>query len=281
MFESVSIRVMCFMVFFSQGIGGEDVRHVTGYIGESVVLPSDADPSWTLGTIRWSIYENLTNIAVLQSKTVNVDRVPLFRGRLELNTSSGHLTIKKVSSRDALQYRVELVDRILAQQKVSFVQLSVQERLGKPDIRLRHSFLDSGYCVISLGCLSMNSNVSLSWEPEHGFSEPFWSSDQGDSGESVLWTSFTPNRVVTFSCTADDDRHQESSNTTVTCTEPEPRRNNTPPGCTRDVLHVRSDERITVGFIAAMFGGILGCLATIIFQKYKGERFTTSYIDVV
>ncbi|KAF4088895.1 hypothetical protein AMELA_G00059970 [Ameiurus melas] len=86
-----------------------------GYVGESVVLPSDADPSWTLSSIRWSIYENFTNIAVLQSKTVIVDRVPLFRGRLELNTSSGHLTIKNVSSRDALKYRVELVDRILAQ----------------------------------------------------------------------------------------------------------------------------------------------------------------------
>ncbi|KAF4088900.1 hypothetical protein AMELA_G00060030 [Ameiurus melas] len=83
----------------------------------------------------------------------------------------------------------------------------------------------------------MNSKVSLSWEPEHGFSEPFWSSDQGDSGESVLWTSFTPNRVVTFSCTAADDSRQESSNTSVTCTEPEPRRNNTPPGCTQDVLN--------------------------------------------
>ncbi|KAF4088896.1 hypothetical protein AMELA_G00059980, partial [Ameiurus melas] len=230
MFESVSIRVMCFMVFFSQGIRGEDVRHVTGYVGESVVLPSDADPSWTLNSIRWFINENV-NIAVLHGKTVIVDRVPLFRGRLELNTSSGHLTIKNVSSRDALKYRVELGDRILAQQKTSFVQLSVQERLGKPDIRLRHSFLDSGYCVISLGCLSMNSKVSLSWEPEHGFSERFWSSNHGDSGESMLWTSFTPNRVVTFSCTAADGSHQESSNKSVTCTEPEPRRNNTPPGC--------------------------------------------------
>ncbi|KAF4088897.1 hypothetical protein AMELA_G00059990 [Ameiurus melas] len=267
MFESVSIRVMCFMVFFSQGIRGEDVRHVTGYIGESVVLPSDADPSWTLNSIRWSIYENVTNIAVLQSRTVIVDRVPLFRGRLELNKSSGHLTIKNVSSRDALKYRVDLVGRILTQRKTSFVQLSVQERLGKPSIHLRHSFLDSGYCVISLGCLSMNSKVSLSWEPEHDFSEPFWSSDQGDSGESVLWTSFTPNRVVTFSCTAADDSHQESFDKSVTCTEPEPRRNNTLPGCTQDVLHVR----ITIGFIAAMFGGILGCLGTIIFQKYKEQ----------
>ncbi|XP_053537508.1 uncharacterized protein LOC108261661 [Ictalurus punctatus] len=267
MFESVSIRVMCLMVFFHQGIGGEDTRHVTGYIGESVVLPSDADPSWSLSTIRWSIYGNVTFIAGFQSKKLNVDRFPLFRGRLELNTSSGHLTIKNVLSRDALKYRVDLVGGIPTQRKNSFVQLSVQERLDKPSIRLLHSSLDSGYCVISLGCLSMNSKVSLSWKPEHGFSEPFWSSDQGDSGESVLWTSFTPNRVVTFSCTADDDRRQESSSKSVTCTEPEPRRNNTQPGSTQDVLH----GRITVGLIGAMFGGILGCLGTIIYQKRKEQ----------
>ncbi|XP_053537501.1 uncharacterized protein LOC108261138 isoform X1 [Ictalurus punctatus] len=273
MFESVSIRVMCLMVFFSQGCGAEDTRNVMGYISESVVLPSDADPSWSLSTIRWSIYENFTFIAVFQSKKENVDILPLFRGRLELNTSSGNLTIKNVSSSDALKYRVELIGRIATERKTSFVQLSVQERLGKPSIRLLRSSLDSGYCVISLGCLSKNSKVSLSWEPEHGFNEPFWSSNQGDSGESVLWTSFTPNRVVTFSCTAAaDDRHQESSNKSVTCTEPEPRRNNTPPGCTQPI-HKRSDERISVGFIAgfigAMFGGFLVCLSADFFRTCK------------
>ncbi|XP_053485608.1 uncharacterized protein si:cabz01074946.1 isoform X2 [Ictalurus furcatus] len=282
MFASVSIHVMCLMVFFHQGIGVEDVRNVMGYIGESVVLPSDADPSWTLSTIRWTIYENLTNIAVFQSKKVNVERFPLFSGRLELNTSSGHLTIKNVSSRDALKYRVELTDGIPTRRKTSFVQLSVQERLGKPSIRLLHSFLDSGYCVISLGCLSMNSKISLSWEPEHGFSESFWSSDQGDSGESVLWASFTPNRVVTFSCTADDDRRQESSNKSVTCTEPEPRGNNTQPGSTQPTC-ITTSEVFPIGFIVglvvAVFGGFLYRWLMKIYQKHKEQPSRSGFTE--
>lgn len=107
---------------------GEDVRTVTSYIGKSVVLQSDADPSWHLSVIRWSIYENLTYIAVLEGTDENVDLISLFSGRLELNKSSGDLMISNVLFSDALKYRVDLVGQKATQRKTSYVQLSV---LGK------------------------------------------------------------------------------------------------------------------------------------------------------
>lgn len=117
-------QLLSFFLSFP-GVGGEDVRSVTGYTNKSVVLPSGADSSWTLKRIRWSIYENLTYIAVFQNGQENVDRSPLFTKRLELNRASGDLTIKNVLSRDALRYSVELLGQN-NERKTSYVQLSVE-----------------------------------------------------------------------------------------------------------------------------------------------------------
>ncbi|KAI5104587.1 SLAM family member 5-like, partial [Silurus meridionalis] len=204
-------------ILFLSGIRGEDVRTVTGYLGESVDLRADADPSWNLNEISWSIYENDTSIAISQSNKKNVDRFYLFTGRLELNTTSGDLTIKNLSFIHALKYTVELIGKGPSQRRTRYFDLSVQVRLIKPSIRLRHSILDSGYCVISLGCVSTNNTVSLSWESKPGFNEPFWSGQQGQAGESVLWTAFTPNRVVTFTCIAVGGSQRELREKNVTC----------------------------------------------------------------
>ncbi|KAF5904068.1 SLAM family member 9-like, partial [Clarias magur] len=198
-------------------IKGEGVKKVTSYISDSVVLQSDADTSWHLNNIRWSIHDNFTYIAILQGKDINIDILPLFKGRLELNKVTGDLTIKNISSSDALNYRVDLIGKDPNKRMTSFVQLSVQERLGKPSIHLRQMILHSGYCIILLSC-SLNNKTSLTWKPEHGFNEPFWSGPQQSSGESMLWASFTPNRVVNFSCIATDGSHTESCHKSVRCT---------------------------------------------------------------
>ncbi|XP_060767343.1 uncharacterized protein si:cabz01074946.1 isoform X11 [Neoarius graeffei] len=265
--ECVSIPVMCLVVFFHQGVGGEDVRSVTGYTKESVVLPSGADSSWTLKRIRWSIYENVTYIAVFQNGKESVDRSPLFTKRLELNKTSGDLTIKNVSSRDALRYSVELLGQN-NERKTSYVQLSVEEQLGKPSIRLLHNILDAEKCVISLECqrTSENGQISFSWKAENFNDTPFWDSP-AESGKSVLWTTVKRNRTVTFSCIAAAGNRSQSCSKNVTCKEAPG--NSTQPEDSK-ICCKRSDEKVVVGFCALVFGVALGFLLSLGFRyKYK------------
>ncbi|XP_060766737.1 uncharacterized protein si:cabz01074946.1 isoform X3 [Neoarius graeffei] len=268
--ECVSIPVMCLVVFFHQGVGGEDVRSVTGYTKESVVLPSGADSSWTLKRIRWSIYENVTYIAVFQNGKESVDRSPLFTKRLELNKTSGDLTIKNVSSRDALRYSVELLGQN-NERKTSYVQLSVEEQLGKPSIRLLHNILDAEKCVISLECqrTSENGQISFSWKAENFNDTPFWDSP-AESGKSVLWTTVKRNRTVTFSCIAAAGNRSQSCSKNVTCKEAPG--NSTQPEDSK-ICCKRSDEKVVVGFCALVFGVALGFLLSLGFRyKYKASE---------
>ncbi|XP_053089751.1 SLAM family member 8 [Pangasianodon hypophthalmus] len=216
MLQSVAIQLICMVVCFHQAVRGEDVRNVIGYIGESIVLRSEVDPSWKLRIIRWSIYKNITLIATFVNNEIRVNRWPQFKGRLELNTSLGDLTIKNIMARDSMDYRVYLKGQGNTEEKTSLVQLYVREQFPEPNITLLHSFLDGEKCVISLKCSSLGSNISLMWKPEHGFSERFWSDSPNVTRESVMWTSFR-NRDVSFSCIATDHNRNMSRQLSVKC----------------------------------------------------------------
>jgi len=116
----------------------ESYRDVTGYIGESATLLSGANPNRTLSTINWSIYTNNTLIATLSKGAIQLEWFDPYKGRLSLNNSSGErrisvkesflyfsrgsvssnffvffsgdLTILGLTSKDAMQYNVDLTD---------------------------------------------------------------------------------------------------------------------------------------------------------------------------
>lgn len=73
---------------------------MSGYLGDNVTLLSEADPTWILSTIEWSVFSNNTWIATYRNRKENVDRLDQYKGRLRLNTSSGkrqiyHLSVKR------------------------------------------------------------------------------------------------------------------------------------------------------------------------------------------
>ncbi|KAL7875658.1 hypothetical protein AOLI_G00106210 [Acnodon oligacanthus] len=90
-----------------------------------------------------------------------------------------------------------------------------QEHLRTPNLTVLSSSLIKEDCEITLKCFSLEDNVTLSWIPEDGFNEPLWS--RNNSQESVLWTSFKPNRNVTFTCMATDGHCSASDHLTVQC----------------------------------------------------------------
>lgn len=84
-----------FNIVSTAGSWGAESLEISGYVGDDVTLPSGADPSWTLSGIEWSILSNNTWIATLQDKITNTERFHRYKGRLSLNTTSGHLAVKR------------------------------------------------------------------------------------------------------------------------------------------------------------------------------------------
>lgn len=81
---------------------------ITGFAGQSVVLKSGADKAWNLSKVQWSIYQNTTYIASLKDGIV-IFKFWRHQGRLELNSTTGDLTIKNVNMNDSMIYTAALV----------------------------------------------------------------------------------------------------------------------------------------------------------------------------
>ncbi|XP_027001281.1 uncharacterized protein LOC113642128 [Tachysurus fulvidraco] len=223
MLRSAAVPLLCLVVWFHQADRGEAVRSVIGYINESVVLRSGADPSWTLKTIQWSIYENLTYIATFDNDRIRDNRWPQFMGRLELSIISGDLKIKNLKAGDSMAYKVTLEGQrsTLPLSEKDIVQLNVREPFPGPNITLLYSLLNEGKCVIKLRCSHNSSNISLTWKPEDVFNESFLSHPPNVTKESELWTDFS-NRDVNFFCIATDHNRAKSSKLSVKCPETDP-----------------------------------------------------------
>ncbi|XP_052006663.1 uncharacterized protein si:cabz01074946.1 isoform X2 [Xyrauchen texanus] len=206
--------VLLYIVYINQVCGEE---YIMGYVGQSVVLKSGVDQSWNITRVQWSIYINTTFIASLNNGKINTDRFWRHNGRLELNRTTGDLTIKDVRMDDNMIYTVALLnsndDRVNAR-----VNLTVQERLMKPDIQNALKISKDGQCHIVLKCIPSGKNVILSWTPVGMFNGSYISGSP-KSIDSILWMSFSVNRSVTFNCTASSGQQNESSQITVECTE--------------------------------------------------------------
>ncbi|XP_076850332.1 uncharacterized protein LOC143500202 isoform X2 [Brachyhypopomus gauderio] len=197
---TTGVLIIYTLIHFCQ-VGGNE-NHATGYIGHSVILSSGVDPAWKPVTIRWSIYPNKTYIATWQGGKFQ-NKGGNYQGRLQLDSITGNLEIKNLNANDGIKYTVTLYNGALAEQQ-NHVTLTVREKFRAPSINVTFSTLKGGVCTVSLHCTS-EDNVTLSWKPELGFSGHVLSGRPNlSSSEAVLWTSFSPNRDVTFNCTASD-----------------------------------------------------------------------------
>ncbi|XP_051921583.1 uncharacterized protein si:cabz01074946.1 isoform X3 [Hippocampus zosterae] len=197
------------------------------YQGEAVTLRSGGDPSRELASIKWYVFSNQTWIATFHGGKINTERFYLFRGRLALNASSGDLTIRNVSRRDAVDFSVELVDT----EKRSVervVTLVVRRHLQMPSVRTLFTVHLDGGCWVGLDCLSPDSDANLSWTLEPPLPTAYAMADPTGKGQ-VLLASLASRDSARFTCTSSRKAENVSDSVRVACvtaTEPRPRSRN-------------------------------------------------------
>ncbi|XP_037403375.1 T-lymphocyte surface antigen Ly-9-like isoform X2 [Pygocentrus nattereri] len=241
--QDTGILIICIVACFHQA---SSETRVTGYIGQSVILKSGVDPSWKLERVQWSIYTNTTYIAIFENGKVET-RSSRYKGRLSLNESSGDLEIKELKADDGMRYTVSLLSTTYKQQD-NHISLTVLEQLRKPDIVVLYETLVKEDCIIALKCSSSKNNNILSWTPANESSLPFVSG-KISSNVSELWMHFTPNRKVTFTCTATDGQRSASEQITVQCQE-ETLKTTPQPGC--PTVMPAPCERYCHGIVASL-----------------------------
>nr|XP_020444861.1 uncharacterized protein LOC109953739 isoform X2 [Monopterus albus] len=122
------------LIAFLQVALADPPKEVSGYIGETITLPSGAEPSWTLSDIYWSIFPNNTWIATYDNKEENTDRISQYKGRLSLNIKSGDLTIRNLTTKDAMEYTVDLTNAA-GKNNENKIKVTVKQHLQKPNIK--------------------------------------------------------------------------------------------------------------------------------------------------
>lgn len=85
---------------------------MSGYVGESITLPSGVNSSWDVARVEWSVFTNSTFIATYRNGHEKTQRFHQFLGRLRLDTSTGDLQISGLRREDALVYSVEITNRM-------------------------------------------------------------------------------------------------------------------------------------------------------------------------
>ncbi|XP_059357548.1 uncharacterized protein LOC132096293 [Carassius carassius] len=211
------IVLLC-VVCIHQVLANEDV-YIFGYSGQSVVLESGADRSWKLTRVQWSIYQNTTFIASLKEGQVIIYKFWRHQGRLQLDPSTGDLTIFNVTVDDGMIYNVALVTSDHTRKQVK-VHLSIQEPLQKPVIKKMLHSLNDSQCCVGLECTASGQSVSLSWMPDGEFNGSYISGIPNSVDSSlVLFASINGKISVTFNCTASSDQQTVTRQITVQCSE--------------------------------------------------------------
>ncbi|KAF5884706.1 SLAM family member 9-like, partial [Clarias magur] len=241
--------------------GSEDIREVFGYLGEPVVLNLNVYPTWKPTVIEWSVSQDSVYIA-----TFRRGHLIKFKDQFELNTTTGDLTIKSLKPEDALKYKVVLENMERVKHTIYF-QLSVQEKVGKPNITL----LVAEKCVIPLKCSTLSNKVSFSWTIHHPVdsNKSVCYDSSKTNRESVMWISLGTNIDVSVTCTATDGNQDVSSTWHGKC--PEITEQLQPCNCTPVIPNVPCPEiRFRIGGI--LIGLILGVLIWIILIIYLKHK---------
>uniref|UniRef100_A0A672IK04 Uncharacterized LOC115385896 n=1 Tax=Salarias fasciatus TaxID=181472 RepID=A0A672IK04_SALFA len=194
------------MTAVSAACAVHSLTNIVGYIGESVTLPSRVEPSWVLNKIEWAIYPNNTWIATYREQTESLNRVPRYKGRLRLNTTTGDLTISNLNLNDAMEYSVDLSsDSENTVNKINLVQPVITQR----------QIITKSSCVVLLTCRSANQGADLSWSS---------TSFQGDNatlstpdGLQLIFYTNSTQKASEFTCTSTVGSATASSDFTATC----------------------------------------------------------------
>uniref|UniRef100_A0A3Q3FKH8 Ig-like domain-containing protein n=1 Tax=Labrus bergylta TaxID=56723 RepID=A0A3Q3FKH8_9LABR len=177
------------------------ILSTTGYLEGNVTLASGANPNWKLSTIEWSVFTNFTWIATYRKGEENLDRVDRYKGRLTLNTTTGDLTIHKLTKEDNMEYTVEFANT-LGKDSSSKIKLNVnrKEQLQKPTIQTVLSGTSTkGGCWKLLNCSSTDRDVNLSWHVEGPNSIENWT---GGNHTILIVSLNTTQSPVTVTCTS-------------------------------------------------------------------------------
>ncbi|XP_030017567.1 uncharacterized protein LOC115438255 [Sphaeramia orbicularis] len=264
------LLVTCITLF--QVALAEALTEVHEYVGESVTLPSGADPLWQLSSIKWSIFTNTTLIATYSNQKINVNRFYRYRGRLQLNDSTGDLTILNLTRDDAILYTVDLFNT-KKKNSVNKIKLAVKQHLQKPNIEIVSRTFNKDSCWIGLHCDSTDEGVSFSWKLDAQV-KTFNCCHDGKS--AFVLVQLNKMQHAEFTCTSSRNTEEyTSSNTTVSCEEekpepkPHPEPKTKPEPVTPPPTHRNRDYVFFLG------GLIVGCLVVILGYYLKRKVSTT------
>uniref|UniRef100_A0A3Q1GEP9 CD48 antigen-like n=1 Tax=Acanthochromis polyacanthus TaxID=80966 RepID=A0A3Q1GEP9_9TELE len=194
----------------------KSLGEVSGYLGDTIILQSGVDPTWTLSKIEWSIWSNHTWIATYHKGRTNTERVHQFGQRLSLNISSGDLTIQNLTKDDAMEYTVDLLNTD-DEEKVNKINLIVRELLQKPTIQAARSLSVNGECLMVLKCSSPDSGVSYSWDV---IPSSVYTLDRSSARLSAILN--TTQNSVNFTCTTTTNNIDHASSVvTLKCDDDE------------------------------------------------------------
>uniref|UniRef100_A0A3Q4FYY7 Ig-like domain-containing protein n=1 Tax=Neolamprologus brichardi TaxID=32507 RepID=A0A3Q4FYY7_NEOBR len=184
-------------------------REVSGYLGENITLPSGADPSWNLLRIEWSIFTNTTWIATYNNGEKNTRYIPQYAGRLTLSETSGDLTIHHLKENDAMEYTVNLLNR-LGDDGVNKIKLTAKQKLKQPSIPIVTSTSVESGCLMVVTCSSQDEGVNLSWSVEPVSVLTINKSNPSDSS-AQLFAFVNTKENSTFTCISSRDTESVSS----------------------------------------------------------------------
>ncbi|KAF0029096.1 hypothetical protein F2P81_018201 [Scophthalmus maximus] len=207
------MRLGVVLTLLLQVARAQPLAEVIGYLGDTIVLPSGADPSWNLSKIEWSTFSNTTWIATYRNGKKNIERIARYKGRLGLNSITGDLTIRNLNREDAREYRVDLSQT--STHKSGKTRLTVRQHLQKPTIRTLFNVPEEGGCLMVLSCSSTDDSVDLSWQVE-----PLTAFDARNAKTNprvlVTFVNSTGNRVK-FTCTSSKATEKASSAVAPRC----------------------------------------------------------------
>ncbi|XP_056225948.1 SLAM family member 9 isoform X2 [Seriola aureovittata] len=220
---SVTMRHQVLLIALLQG-ALVPLEGVPGYLGANVTLKSGANASWNLSKIEWSVFSNNTWIATYRKGITNIERISRYKGRLSLNISSGDLTIHNLTSEDAMEYTVDLINT-MKKGTVNKIKLEVMQRLKKPSVKELVSAPVEGGCFVVFDCSSQDQDVTLSWEVKPLNNTAYnMSNPDGKPGVLLAFLN-TTQKLANFTCTSSRTTEKASNAVTAKCHE------NPCPGC--------------------------------------------------
>ncbi|KAM9335547.1 cell adhesion molecule CEACAM15 [Symphorus nematophorus] len=225
----------------------ESQREVTGYLGDKVTLLSEANRSWNLSKIEWSIYSNNTWIATYRNGNKNINRLLRYKGRLDLNIVTGDLMIQNLTTEDEMEYSVDLIND-KGQDSVRKIRLRVRQHLQSPTI-LPVAVPEDRGCLIVLRCDSPDDGVKFSWRVK----SPNVTILSPRDHEILVASLNSTESHVEFTCITSNDVENSTSHATTKCNDDKPQpKPNVQPRC----------RNATVFFIGFLLGGTLVAILT-------------------